>query len=89
MLILAFTKVASYPLLSGNKDLLLQNEKLLQVHKRKIQILAAIHASLPAVAEKAVLPAGVPGADVAVITGMTTNSSEGSGGVMPQSPGLM
>ena len=57
------------------KDLLLQNEKLLQVQEREIQILMAFHASLLAVAEEAILWAtGVPGADVAVITGVTTSS---------------
>ena len=63
------------------KDLLLQNKKLLQAQEEKIQILVAIPASLPAIAEKATLLwiAGVPNPDVAIITGATTNSSEEHG----------
>ena len=62
-------------------DLLLQNKKLLQVQERKVQILMAIHASLPAVAEDAILrAAGVPDANVAVITGVTTSSLGEPGG---------
>ena len=57
------------------KDLLLQNEKLLQVQERKIQILMVIWASLPVIAEDPVpLATSVPNAVVAVITGMTTSS---------------
>ena len=69
------------------KDLLLQNEKFLQVQERKIQILIVICASLPAAAEEAILWATrVPDADVVVIAGVTTSSSE-EPGVTPLSPG--
>ena len=58
--------------------------------EEKVQILEAIHASLPVVAEKATLlqAAGVPNLDATIITGEAPNSSEGPGtstsGVAPQ-----
>ena len=56
------------------------------------QILAAIHGSLLAKAEKATIlwAAGVPNSDVAIITEAATNSSEDpgtyTGGITPPSP---
>ena len=57
-------------------DLLLQNKKLMWAQE-KVQILVAIHASLPVIAEKAALlwAAGVPKRDAAVIMAATTSSS--------------
>ena len=61
------------------KDLL-QNEKLVQAQEEKVQILAAIHASLLAITEKATLLwAAVPNLDAPIITGAATNSSEEPG----------
>ena len=53
------------------KDLLLQNEKLVWAKEEKVLILVAIHASLPAITEKAALlqTAGFPDLDAAIITG--------------------
>ena len=52
----------------------------------KVQILMAIHASLSAIAEKAILwAAGVSDADVVVITGVTTNPMWEPGEATPQS----
>ena len=63
------------------KDLLLQNEKLMQAQEEKVEILVAIHASLPTIAETAaILPAAeVPNPDIAIITGAATSSSEKPG----------
>ena len=74
------------------KDLLLQNEKLIQAQEEKVQILVAIHASLPAIAEKAALlwAARVPDLDAAIIMGEATSSSQEPGtstGGNPQGPG--
>ena len=74
------------------KDLLLQNEKLIQAQEEKVHILVAICTSLPAIAEKATLvqAAGVPLSDAVFITGAATSSSEepgtSTGGVTPQCP---
>ena len=74
------------------KDLHLQSKKLMQAPEEKVPILAAIHASLLVVSEKATLlhAAGVPNSDVAIITEAATSSSEGSGmstgRITPQSP---
>ena len=64
-------------LFQNMKDLLLQNKKLVWVQEEKVQILAAIHASLLANAEKAVLlwAVGVPDLDAAIITGAAPSSS--------------
>ena len=42
-------------LFQNTKDLLLQNEKLVQAQEEKAQILAAIHTNPPAITEKAIL----------------------------------
>ena len=54
----------------NTKDILLQNEKLMQAQEEKVQILVAISTSLPAIAEKATLlqAAGVPNPDNSIIT---------------------
>ena len=58
------------------KDLLLLNKKLVKVQEEIFQILAAIHASQPAVTEKAALwAAGVPDPNVVIINGASTSSS--------------
>ena len=51
------------------KDLLLQNEKLMQAQEEKVQILAAINTSLPTITKKATLlqVVGVPNHDASVI----------------------
>ena len=60
--------------------------------QEKVQILVAIHASLPAISEKAALlwAAGVPNSDAAIITGAATSSSERprtpTRGITPQGP---
>ena len=70
------------------KDLLLQNEKLLQVQERKVQILVVILTSLPVVTEEAIFQSTrVPDADVAVISGVTTSSLGEPGEATPQIPG--
>ena len=63
------------------KYLLLQDEKLVQVQEEKVQILEAIHASLPAITEKAAIlwAAGVPNPDAAIINGAVTGLSVESG----------
>ena len=55
------------------RDLLLQNKKLMQVQQEKAQILVAICASLPVIAEEATLlqVVGVPNPDATIITGVT------------------
>ena len=61
---------------------------LLWVQERKVQILMAIHPSLPVIAEEVILQAAwMPDADVAVITGVATSSLGEIRGVTAQSFG--
>ena len=79
--VLSIANVTS-PSFENKKDLLIQNEKLMWAHEEKVQILVAICASLPAIAEKAtpLWAAGVPDPDAAIITGAwPLSSSEESG----------
>ena len=77
------------------KDLLLQNKKLMWAQEEKIQILMAIHASLPVIAEEVALlqVAGVPEPDATIITGAATSSVEkprtSTGGITPQGPRII
>ena len=63
------------------KDHLLQNDKPMQAQEEKVQILVAIHTSLPAITKKATLlwPEEVPNPDAAVITVAVTSSLEEAG----------
>ena len=70
------------------KHLLLQNEKLM-LAQEKIKTLVAICASLPVIADEvALLAAGVPEPDAAIITGAATCFSVGpetsTRGITPQ-----
>ena len=86
------TNMTFLPLIQNTKDLLLQNEKLMWVQEKKVQILVAIHTSLPVAAEEATLlqAAGVSDPETTIIPGVTTSSSgepgTTTGGITPQGP---
>ena len=81
--ILVYPKAASHFYFQNVKDLLLKNDKHLQLQDRKVQILAAI----PITADEGILwDVRVPDTDIISITGVTTSSLWEPREAMPQSP---